>query len=68
MQRLPLQIEQFLQVFVAAVGVFDALGQLSLGGFDHLFLLAQLLGLLLDGVLAFIEQSVPVRAIPGGFG
>ena len=45
-----------MQFFVAAVGVFNALGQLALGGFDHFFLLANLLGLLFDGVLPFVEQ------------
>ncbi len=68
MQRLPLQVEQFLQFFVAAVGIFDALGQLALGCFDHFLLLAQLLGLLLDGSLAACRATVRVRAIPGEFG
>ena len=56
-QRLPLQVEQLGQLFVAAVGVFDSLGQLALVAFDHPLLLAELLGLLLEGVLPFVERA-----------
>ena len=64
-QRLPLQIEQLLQFLVAAVGVFDAFGQFALGGFDHLFLFAHLLALLLDGVLPLVERAFPfVQFLP----
>ena len=57
MQRLPLQVEQLGQLLVAAVGVFDAFGQLALRGLDHFLLLAQLLGLLFEGVLPLVEQA-----------
>ena len=55
-QRLPLHVEQVGQLFVAAVGVFDLLGQLALVALDHLLLAAQLLDLLLERVLALVEQ------------
>ena len=57
MQRLPLQVEQLGQLFVAAVGVFDPFGQLALVALDHPLLFADLLGLLLDRVLALVEQA-----------
>ncbi len=64
-QRLPLQVEQLAQLFVAAVGVFDLLGQLALVGLDHLFLLAQLVGLLLERVLPLVEQALAlVQLLP----
>ncbi len=58
MEGLSLEIEEFLKFFVAAVGIFDAFGQFSLRGFDHLFLLADLVGLLLDGILAVYRAGV----------
>ena len=57
MERLPLQVEQLLQVFVAAIRIFNPLGQLTLGSFHHLFLLADLFGLLFDGIVAFVERA-----------
>ena len=57
-QRLPLQVEQLGQLLLAAVGVLDPLGQLALRGLDDLFLLAELLGLLFQGVLAFVEEAL----------
>ena len=57
-QRLPLQVEQLGQFLLAAVGVLDPLGQLALGALDDLLLLAELLGLLFQGVLALVEQAL----------
>ena len=39
------------------VGLLDLLGQLALRGLDDLFLLADLLGLLFQGVLALVEEA-----------
>ena len=55
-QRLPLEVDLLRQFFVAAVGVFDFFGQLALVAFDHPLLTAKLLGLLVEGVLALVEQ------------
>ena len=57
-QRLPLQVEQLGQLLVAAVGVFDPLGQLALVALDHLLLLAELFDLLLEGILPLVEQPL----------
>ena len=57
-QGLPLHVEHAGQLFVAAVGVFDLLGQLALRRLDHFFLAPQLLVLLLQGVLALVEQAL----------
>ena len=65
-QRLPLEIEQFGQFFVAAIGFFDLLGQLALVAFDHLLLAAELVGLLLERCPAACRAGVRVRAALGG--
>ena len=57
-QRLPLQVEELGQFLLAAVDVLDPLGELALGGLDDLLLLAELLGLLLQGVLALVEDPL----------
>ena len=51
-------VEQVVQLFVAAVGVFDPFGQLALVVLDHLLLLAELVGLLLERVLPLVEQPL----------
>ena len=57
-KRLPLQVEQLRELVLAAVGVLDAFGELALGALDHLLLLAEHLGLLFQGVLAFVQQPL----------
>ena len=44
MQRLPLEVEQVVELLLAAVGVFELLGQLALVVLDHLLLLLKLVG------------------------
>ena len=56
-QRLPLQVEELRQVLLAMVGLLDLLGELALRGLDDLLLLANLFGLFLQAVLAFVEEA-----------
>ena len=56
-KRLPLQVEELRQVLLALVGLLDLLGELALRGLDDLFLLADLFGLLFQGVLALVEEA-----------
>ena len=56
-KRLPLHVEELRQVLLALVGLLDLLGELALRGLDDLFLLADLFGLLFQGVLAFVEEA-----------
>ena len=56
-QRLPLQVEELGKLLLAAVGVLDPFRQLALRALDDLLLLAKLLGLLLQGVLALVQQA-----------
>ena len=65
-QRLPLQVEELGEFFLAVVGVLDLLGELALRGLDDLFLLADLLGLLFQGVLALVETGVRAREVRRG--
>ena len=55
-ERLALEIELLGQFVVAAVGLFDFFGQLALVAFDHPLLSAESFGLLVEGVLAFVEH------------
>ena len=57
-QRLPLHVQELGQLLLAAVGVLDLLGQLALRALDDLLLLAELLGLLFQGVLALVQQAL----------
>ena len=57
-QRLPLHVEELGEFLLAAVGLLDPLGQLALRALDDLLLLAELLGLLLQGVLPLVEQAL----------
>ena len=57
-QRLPLQIEELRQVFLAVVGLLDLLGEFALSGLDDFFLLANLFGLLFQGILALVEEPL----------
>ncbi len=57
-QGLPLQVEELGKLLLAAVGVLDPLGQLALRALDDLLLLAKLLGLLLQGVLALVQEAL----------
>ena len=56
-QRLPLEVEQLGEFLLAAVGVLDSLGQLALRALDDLLLFLKLFGLLLQGVLAFVQDA-----------
>ncbi len=56
-QRLPLQVEELGKLLLAAVGVLDLLRQLALRALDDLLLLAKLLGLFLQGVLALVQEA-----------
>ncbi len=56
-KRLPLQVEELRQVLLALVGLLDLLGEFALRGLDDLFLLADLFGLLFQGVLALVEEA-----------
>ena len=57
-ERLPLQVEEFGQLLLAAVDVLDPLGELALRGLDDFFLLAELVALLLQGVLPLVEDPL----------
>ena len=59
MQRLPLHVEQFGELLVAAVRVLQTFGQPSLRVLDDPLLLAQVVGLLLNRLLALVEQPFP---------
>ena len=56
-ERLALRVDLLGQFFVAAVGLFDFFGQFALVAFDHPFLAAEPFGLLVEGVLTFVEQA-----------
>ena len=68
MQRLPLHVQELGQFLAAAVGLLDPLGELALGALDDLFLLAELLGLLFQGVLPLVQQAVALVQSPRGRG
>ena len=57
MQRLPLQVEELGKLLLAAVGVLDLFRQLALRALDDLLLLAKLLGLFFQGVLALVQEA-----------
>ncbi len=56
MQRLPLHVDQLGKVLLAMVDLLDPLGELALRGLDNLLLLADLLGLLLQGILPLVQK------------
>lgn len=57
MKRLPLQVEELRQILLALIGLLDLLGKFPLRGFDDFLLLADLFGLLFQGVLALVEET-----------
>jgi len=59
-EGLPLQVEELDELFLASVDFLDPLGELALGLLDDLLLLAQLIGLLLEGVLALVHRAFPL--------
>jgi hypothetical protein len=55
-EGLALELDLLGEFVIAAVGLFDFFGQLALVAFDHPLLAAESFGLLVEGVLAFVEH------------
>ena len=66
-QRLPLDVEQVVELRLPAVGVFQLFGQLALVVLDHLLLFLQLVGPLLDQVLLLVEMALAFEILLPGF-
>ena len=58
MEGLPLKVQELRQLLLAVADFLDLLGQLPLRALDDLLLLAKLLGLLFQTVLAFVELAL----------
>ncbi len=63
MERLPLDVEQVVELGLPAVGVLELFGQLALVVLDHLLLFLQLLGPLLHEVLLLIEMPLALEQL-----
>jgi hypothetical protein len=57
-EGLPLKVQELRQLLLAVADFLDFLGQLPLRALDDLLLLAKLLGLLFQTVLAFVELAL----------
>ena len=58
MQRLPLDVEQVVELRLPAIGVFQLFGQLALVVLDHLLLLLKLVGAAFEQVLLLVEMAL----------